>query len=134
MCGLVTLIPSWGTASKTISYINDLWIKTSDYKLGDTFSLYEVEGIDCIDDLADCVQSISDNDAVLVRGKLTDHGKAIAEAGKLGNRRMDADSPCLMETECQWAMLDIDGWRIPTGYNLYDIDDHEAIVDAMVRA
>jgi hypothetical protein len=129
------MTPSWKDArpSKTIEYIAGLWIKTSDYQLGETFELCEIDGIDCIDSLAECVEIIANSQSVIVRGTLTNHGKAISREHGIGNRRMGLDSPCLMETPQRWVMVDIDKWRIPPQFSL-DIDDHEPMVDCLIKS
>lgn len=126
-------------ASKTYQWTGAAWDKCSDYDRHHDVGLFPVP-VSGLDELAQVVEIAAANGAYIVRGTLTPHALDQLEregAGAFLNRRKVAarpgDKPSLREADRRWVMLDIDGWPVPAVLSLHDQDDHEQIIDALIR-
>lgn len=140
MCGVTLLIPSPGcSATKSYRQSGECWFKVQDYNAGELFAAHVVEGIDQIDDLAALVREVADQDVILLRGTPSSAARALLAVDPLTlvNRRMlprkPGDVPHFQDVPRHWAMLDVDNWVIPEGLNIRDTEDHETIVDLLIR-
>ena len=147
-CGLLVITP-WkrarftghairASASKTFNWNSAGWTKISDYDQHREVSITPA-AVRNLTELAQIIEVVANADAYLVRGALTQHGldALTSDDSIFLNRRKLAncpgDKPSLQEADRRWVMLDVDGWPVPHHLALYDVDDHEAIIDAMIR-
>lgn len=131
------------TATKTYQWRptdkGGFWTKLNDYDAGWEFECVPAEDIESLDDLGAAVELAAQDNAFLIRGTLTHHARRMlaCNPNALINRRKepksDRDKPSIEECRRQWAMADLDGYRVPDGLSIFDPDDHEAIIDRAIR-